>query len=391
MLKTKTNKQNLIRQKISRYGKILLSSFLVLQLFFSYLGAANVASAQGILNGPLDPAKSESFNRPQYNNGVDTSIEQYLCVPSEANLGTALYSCISKIYRFGVAVGAIALVFFVVYAGYSYMAGGETGKEKGKSVFLSAITGMVIILSSYVLLGFINPELTKIKVIQPPIFSAGDLPSCEDVGLQQACVLPSGQINQGGGTPGSASEAKYASLIAKYAPRLGNTPGVNNYCTLSALIAKESSYVYNNASNAGPSGTYSSMLIDVNHANKKMYNLPFIYYGGGTSSARNIGHGIGLGQVFIYGPPSAWQSKGWIDSGTPARSSKSDFGYDHLTVTDLLDPDRNLDASSFFFAKLMKDKGGDIAAAYKAYSGGEAPFKTGADSKYNQCVLRQGK
>jgi hypothetical protein len=194
MLKTKTNKQNLIRQKFSRYGKILLSSFLVLQLFFSYLGAANIATAQGILKGPLDPIKSTTFNRPQYNNGVDTSIEQYLCVPSDANLGTALYSCISKIYRFGVAVGAIALVFFVVYAGYSYMVGGETGKEKGKSIFLSAITGMVIILSSYVLLGFINPELTKIKVIQPPIFSAGDLPSCEDVGLQQACVLPSGQI-----------------------------------------------------------------------------------------------------------------------------------------------------------------------------------------------------
>ncbi len=63
---------------------------------------------------------------------------------------------------------------------------------KGKSIFLSALTGMIVILSSFVLLRFINPELVKFKVIQPPIFLASGLPKCEDIGFSQNCVIGSG-------------------------------------------------------------------------------------------------------------------------------------------------------------------------------------------------------
>lgn len=176
-----------------------LSLFLVVQMVIGYIGSIQTVYAAG----PLNTDAPAAINVPQYNQGVDKSLEQYLCVPSDSDLGVALFGCISKLYRFGISFGAIALVFFLVFAGYMYITGGETGKQKGKSVFLSALTGMAIILSSYVLLGFINPELTKIKPIQAPIFDSADLPSCEEVGLGTTCVLPDGQVNTG--TGGGAS------------------------------------------------------------------------------------------------------------------------------------------------------------------------------------------
>lgn len=179
-----------------------LKLFLVIQITLSYFGAFNISNAQII--APLNTNTTQSSTAPSYiGKGVEGSIREYLCTPDGMDAGVALYQCISKVYRFGVAFGAIALVFFLVFAGYMYITGGESGKQKGKSMFLSAITGMVIILSSYVLLGFINPELTKIKPIQPPIFTANDLPSCTDVGLGVTCVLPDGQVSTGGTVSGS--------------------------------------------------------------------------------------------------------------------------------------------------------------------------------------------
>lgn len=175
-----------------------LSLFVFIQITLSYFGAATIAQAQLNVNTPAP------VNVPSYiGHGVDSSISNYLCTPTDS--GTALYGCISKLYRFGIAFGAVALVFFLVFAGYMYIVGGETGKERGKSIFLSALTGMAIILSSYVLLGFINPELTKIKPIQPPIFYANNLPSCADVGFGATCVLPDGQVSTSGGGTGGGS------------------------------------------------------------------------------------------------------------------------------------------------------------------------------------------
>lgn len=334
------------RRGIFRFA---FSLFLVVQILFGHVATANVVLAQSPLNtNTVAPA-----NIPKYNQGVDQSIAQYLCVPDEANQGIALYNCISKMYRFGIAFGAIALVFFIVFAGYMYITGGETGKEKGKSVFLSALTGMAVILSSYVLLGFINPELTRIKPIQPPIFNTDGLPSCADVGLGEKCVLPDGQIGTGGGgggTPGSANEAQYKALIAQYAP-----PNGLQYCHLSALIEKESSWIYNNVSNGPPH------RVDLTNTSK-YYGL--VYTRGGIP-----GHGIGLGQVFIYGPPP---HRSWTNSNTPSRDGK-EFGFNKaLTVEDLIKPEIGIQAMAYFFGKLVNDPRNkdNLRLAYDDYQSG---------------------
>ena len=345
------------KNKTLAIGRTLIAGFLVMQIFFGYAGIgvvglpeANVAHSQ-LIDGPLDPSKSKPINVPKYE-GVDQSIKDFLCVPDDSNLGTALYDCVAKVYRFGIAFGAIALVFFIVLAGYYYIVGGESSKEKGKGIFTAALTGMAIILSSYVLLNFINPTLTKIRPIQAPIFEASILPKCEDVGFGATCVLPSGQVSSGGGgyTSGTASAnlKQYEPIIVKYAQE-----NKIEFCALNALLDLESSGIYNNVSNGPPN------RVEPNHADKKFYGLPFTRAAAGSSIK---GHGIGLGQVFIYGPPG---NSGWADKSTPSRAGK-EFGFSKpLTITDLIDPDTAIKAAAYHFAQVkLPHHNGNYANAY---------------------------
>lgn len=198
------------KNKILNFFQTAVAAVLVLQILFSFTAQIQTANAQTIPNA-INTNTTGKIDVPEYK-GVDTSIKDYLCTPGEtsAEASTALVDCIAKAYRFSIAFGAIALVFFVVLAGYFYIVGGEQGKGRGKTIFRSALVGMAIILSSYVLLRFINPDLVVIKPIQTPIFSAADLPKCEEVGFKTNCVLDSGQIYNAGtggpvGTPGSGA------------------------------------------------------------------------------------------------------------------------------------------------------------------------------------------
>jgi hypothetical protein len=114
-----------------------------------------------------------------------------------------LANCINKGYRFALAFGAVAAVFFVVIAGYMYMVGGEKGKHEAKEILTSIIVGFLIMLSSYVLLRQINPTLVQFRTIQPPrITGTYNLPSCADVGLGVSCVDPQGHPSVGDGNGG---------------------------------------------------------------------------------------------------------------------------------------------------------------------------------------------
>ncbi len=144
-----------------------------------------------VLNPTLVLAQTNNTGGlPQYNRGVDTSIRDYLCTPSEPADGHDLERCVNRLYKFGVAVGALALVFFVVLAGYTYITGGETAKTKAKGMIYNSMIGMGLLLGSYLLLYFINPSLVSVRIIQPPIFTA-QLPDCGDVGLGEGCLLSS--------------------------------------------------------------------------------------------------------------------------------------------------------------------------------------------------------
>ncbi len=187
--------------------KLKLIEGLLLANLVLVMGFSNTAVVQAAVGLP-DPLNTNrpAASLPQYNKGVDKSIGEYLCIPSDDNTGVALYDCIERVYRFGIVAGALMLVFSLVWAGYNYIVGGEAGKQKGKTMFIGSITGMLLILSSYVLLRFLNPDLVLYKPIQPPIFTSSGLPTCEAIGYGANCIITSGpntgQVYQGGGTPG---------------------------------------------------------------------------------------------------------------------------------------------------------------------------------------------
>lgn len=181
---------------------LLFKKIFALIVVFQLVIAPNLAIAQsgGITSGPLRPNDSNGA-LPTYNAGVDQTIGEYLCIPQGD--GTDLAECIDRLYRFGIAAGAILLVLFLVIAGYLYITAGESGKGQAKNMVLSVVTGMALLLGSYVILNFINPSLVVIKPFQPPIFSTAGLPICQDIGFGQDCVdRATGQVVSSGG-PGS--------------------------------------------------------------------------------------------------------------------------------------------------------------------------------------------
>ncbi len=182
-----------------RITQLVLSGYLVLLFTITPFSAYAQTNQQGDIS---DIKKELNQNSEQTNlvtySGVQSSIEAYLCTPSPSSDGKALENCINKLFRVGVVVGGLIMVFLVVAAGYMYIVGNEGGKKSAKDMLYAALTGMAVLLGGFILLKFINPNLVLIKPIQPPIFSASEIPSCEDIGYEDDCLLPSGQIASGG-------------------------------------------------------------------------------------------------------------------------------------------------------------------------------------------------
>ncbi len=149
---------------------------------------------------------------------AEQSIAAFLCTPD-----ISLYNCINRLYRFGVVAGFFIAVLMIVVAGYMYMVGGEKGKEKGKSYISSTFVAITILLTSYLLLNQINPELTKFKKIQPLNVTPQDLGTLEkpsdvpvfDGNGNPGGTTPPGGSGSGGTTPPGGSDT-------------GGTPGGTN-------------------------------------------------------------------------------------------------------------------------------------------------------------------
>jgi hypothetical protein len=153
----KLNSKTKTKQHLKHLAMVLMTAILPVQMLLGYLVFAQPAQAQ------LNTGTSAQSTVPEYKN-VDSSIEKYLCTPNSSNLGGALFTCISKVYRFGVAFGAIAVVFFIVLAGYMYITGGEAAKSKAKTMIQNSIIGIALMLGSYLLLSLILTKSGLIKL-----------------------------------------------------------------------------------------------------------------------------------------------------------------------------------------------------------------------------------
>lgn len=89
---------------------------------------------------------------------------------------TTLTGMIKYLYEWGVVLGGLAAFVMLLVAGFQYLTStGDPGKIKNaRDRIASAIGGLVLLLSSFLILNFLNPELTTLRT---PSFS---VPSTDD-------------------------------------------------------------------------------------------------------------------------------------------------------------------------------------------------------------------
>lgn len=79
---------------------------------------------------------------------------------------TAVGKLVAQVYLWALAAAALLALLVIVFGGYKVMTAGGNGKQAsdGKEYLYSAIVGLVILLSSYLILSTINPDLTDFSL-----------------------------------------------------------------------------------------------------------------------------------------------------------------------------------------------------------------------------------
>lgn len=211
------------------------------------------------------------------------------------------------VFTYGlVIVGALAL-FAVAYGGIRYLLSGssETGKTEGKRWIIGAISGIVLLFASYLILKTINPELISLKdpdlaMIELSAHS-GFAPSIPNNELPPYIQAP----------PGAAAncaemKSNYGSLINHWANYYGVDPNL-----VAAIIMQESRGNRNAVSPAGAKGLMQLMPchqvadpFDPSQniqAGTKFLSWLIKYYNGNINKAL-AGYNWGPGNVNKYWP-----------------------------------------------------------------------------------------
>lgn len=81
--------------------------------------------------------------------------------------GSTLTEMVRYFYEWGIAIGGIAAFFALLFGGFLYLtsAGDPARLKEAKDRIFSALTGLALLLGSWIILNTINPELT---VLRPP-------------------------------------------------------------------------------------------------------------------------------------------------------------------------------------------------------------------------------
>lgn len=93
-----------------------------------------------------------------------TGYEPMVPIPGAGEI-TDISDYIKALYLFGLAIVGVIAMLFIIIGGIRYMAaaGNEAGISEAKSQITSAILGLVLVLTSWLILHTINPELTSLK------------------------------------------------------------------------------------------------------------------------------------------------------------------------------------------------------------------------------------
>lgn len=80
----------------------------------------------------------------------------------------SLVAYLNAIFTLSIAIAAIVAVLRIVLAGFKYMIAtdGWANKEEAKGEIAAVITGLIVLLLSYIILQQINPQLVELRILQ---------------------------------------------------------------------------------------------------------------------------------------------------------------------------------------------------------------------------------
>lgn len=95
---------------------------------------------------------------------------------------TDLFDCVNQLYKYALIISSIAAVFMIIIAGYMYIfSGGDSGKvSSAKSFITTSLLGITVLLTGFLLLKQINPNLLSIKNITPQQIGQTDWTNIDD-------------------------------------------------------------------------------------------------------------------------------------------------------------------------------------------------------------------
>jgi len=171
--------------------KIILFTIILAVICTSFLVAAKVSAFEPleelIPKMKIPIPQLEPFQKPTY---VEQEGKGYIFIPWIAQY-------VSAMYKYALAIGSIIAVIAVMVGGILYLtSAGAPGRiEQGKNIIIGAITGLLIIIFSYIFLNTINPELINLKPIRIQAVKQEQLTVgayCKDLGAGFNVVTPSG-------------------------------------------------------------------------------------------------------------------------------------------------------------------------------------------------------
>ena len=209
-----------------------------------------------------DNAKVPKFIMPTFEVNIPTvQLCSSTCVPGEGNT----YQCdipwigeyINGIYKYGINIAGILAAIVLMAGGLLWLiSGGDASKiTQAKNLIIGSITGLVILMCSYILLTQINPDLVKMTPISIGTINkdlalentdVANVTDISDAAFQKACTASKngdlslcqalvGQIPQGVNLTSVNGVLVDAAVAAKFAQAMQCVRDKNNGKDLFAI------------------------------------------------------------------------------------------------------------------------------------------------------------
>lgn len=169
---------------MARQTKILFGLIFTF-VIFGLLSAAMIQAAdvrELRLNVPID--KLTGFSTASEGSCTDPTLRAQ---GATCNNIPWIAQYITYIYSYGIRVGALVAVLMIIIGGVMYMTalGKPEVTKKAKTMIFGPIMGLLILISSYVILNTVNPDLVNLnpvslQVLKTQEFDVNDYEFCED-------------------------------------------------------------------------------------------------------------------------------------------------------------------------------------------------------------------